>query len=94
MSAPTEKRRAGRVDQPGAGAVDERPASAVGSVYLVGAGPGAPGLITLDGVRCLERADVVIYDYLANPRLLDHAPPQAERILVGKHGGGSESNRR
>jgi len=59
----------------------------VGTVYLVGAGPGAPGLITLDGVRCLQRADVVIYDYLANPRLLDHAPPHAERILVGKHGG-------
>jgi uroporphyrinogen III methyltransferase/synthase len=61
---------------------------APGTVYLVGAGPGAPGLITLDGVRCLARADVVIYDYLASPRLLDHAPPQAERILVGKHGGG------
>src|SRR5215470_6035208 len=59
----------------------------VGTVYLVGAGPGAPGLITLDGVRCLQHADVVIYDYLANPRLLDHAPPHAERILVGKHGG-------
>ena len=59
-----------------------------GTVYLVGAGPGAPGLITLDGVRCLSRADVVIYDYLASPRLLEHAPLQAERILVGKHGGG------
>jgi uroporphyrinogen III methyltransferase/synthase len=57
-------------------------------VYLVGAGPGAPGLITLDGVRCLGRAEVVIYDYLANPRLLEHAPPGAELILVGKHGGG------
>jgi uroporphyrinogen III methyltransferase/synthase len=59
-----------------------------GTVYLVGAGPGAPGLITLDGVRCLARAEVVIYDYLANARLLEHAPPAAERILVGKHGGG------
>lgn len=59
-----------------------------GIVSLVGAGPGAPGLITLDGVRRLERADVVVYDYLANPRLLDHAPAEAERILVGKHGGG------
>ncbi len=72
MSAPADTRRAGPV----------------GTVYLVGAGPGAPGLITLDGVRCLERADVVIYDYLASPRLLEHAPPHAERILVGKHGGG------
>ncbi len=61
---------------------------APGTVYLVGAGPGAPGLITLDGVRALERADVVIYDYLASPRLLDHAPAAAERICVGKHGGG------
>jgi uroporphyrinogen III methyltransferase/synthase len=60
-------------------------------VYLVGAGPGAPGLITVTGVRCLARADVVIYDYLANPRLLDHAPPHAERILVGKHGGGQRT---
>jgi uroporphyrinogen III methyltransferase/synthase len=59
-------------------------------VFLVGAGPGAPGLITLDGVRCLARADVVIYDYLANPRLLEHAPANAERILVGKHGGGDK----
>ena len=59
-----------------------------GIVYLVGAGPGAADLITLAGVRCLERAEVVIYDYLANPRLLEHAPPDAERVLVGKHGGG------
>jgi uroporphyrinogen III methyltransferase/synthase len=62
---------------------------AIGTVYLVGAGPGAPGLITLDGVRRLERADVVIYDYLANARLLENAPPAAERLLVGKHGGGN-----
>jgi len=62
--------------------------AAPGFVSLVGAGPGRPGLITLDGVRCLERCDVVVYDYLANPRLLDHAPAEAERILVGKHGGG------
>jgi uroporphyrinogen III methyltransferase/synthase len=40
-------------------------------------------------VRCLSRCDVVVYDYLANPRLLDHAPAEAERILVGKHGGGA-----
>ena len=62
-----------------------------GHVYLVGAGPGAPGLITLAGVRALERADVVIYDYLANPRLLEHAPPAAARVLVGKHGGGQRT---
>ena len=60
-----------------------------GKVYLVGAGPGDPGLLTVKGKRCLEQADVVIYDYLANPRLLDYARTDAERILVGKHGGGA-----
>jgi uroporphyrinogen III methyltransferase/synthase len=60
-----------------------------GKIYLVGAGPGDPGLLTLKGRRCLAQADVVIYDYLANPRLLDHAPPTAIRVLVGKHGGGT-----
>jgi uroporphyrinogen III methyltransferase/synthase len=60
-----------------------------GKVYLVGAGPGDPGLLTLKGKRCIEQADVVIYDYLANPRLLDYARADAERLLVGKHGGGA-----
>jgi len=53
-------------------------------VYLVGAGPGDPGLITLKGRQALERADCVLYDYLANERLLDYAPAKAERIYVGK----------
>jgi uroporphyrinogen III methyltransferase / synthase len=61
--------------------------SGVGLVYLVGAGPGDPGLITVKGVRCLEAADVVVYDALANPRLLQHARPGAERIYVGKLAG-------
>jgi uroporphyrinogen III methyltransferase/synthase len=60
----------------------------VGKVYLVGAGPGDPGLITLRGKYLLERADVVIYDYLANKKLLGHAPAAAELIYVGKKGGG------
>jgi len=59
-----------------------------GKLYLVGAGPGDPGLLTLKGKRCLEQADVVISDYLANPRLLDFTRPEALRISVGKHGGG------
>ncbi|MFQ5533159.1 MAG: uroporphyrinogen-III C-methyltransferase, partial [Candidatus Methylomirabilales bacterium] len=58
-----------------------------GKVYLVGAGPGDPELLTLKGKRCLEEADVIVYDYLANERLLSHAPPEAERIYVGKRGG-------
>jgi siroheme synthase len=52
-------------------------------VSLVGAGPGDPGLITVRGMRLLERADVVIYDALANPRLLSYCP-QAETVFVGK----------
>lgn len=55
------------------------------TVYLVGAGPGDPGLITLWGVECLRRADLVLYDYLANPALLAHAPDPAERICLGHH---------
>lgn len=55
-----------------------------GIVYLIGAGPGDPGLITVKGLDCLRRADVVVYDYLANPQLLEAALPEAERIYVGK----------
>jgi len=58
-----------------------------GIVYLVGAGPGDPSLITLRGVDCLQRADVVVYDYLANEQLLSHATDAAERIYAGKIGG-------
>ena len=53
------------------------------TVYLIGAGPGAPDLITLRGYRCLKRADVVIFDHLVHPDLLAVAPPHAERIDVG-----------
>ncbi|MFO0946317.1 MAG: uroporphyrinogen-III C-methyltransferase [Planctomycetota bacterium] len=58
-----------------------------GIVYLVGAGPGDPGLLTLRGRELLAAADCVIYDRLVDPRLLDHAPPTAERVFVGKQGG-------
>ncbi len=55
-----------------------------GICYLVGAGPGDPGLLTLRGKECLELADVVIYDYLSNVELLRFAKPEAEKIYVGK----------
>ncbi|RMF40504.1 MAG: uroporphyrinogen-III C-methyltransferase, partial [Planctomycetota bacterium] len=58
---------------------------AIGTVYLVGAGPGSPDLLTLAGLRALQRADVVLYDGLIDPRLL-HQAPQAAHVCVGKHG--------
>ncbi len=58
-----------------------------GKVYLVGAGPGDPGLLTQKGAACLKKAEVVVYDFLANPELLALAPASAERIYVGKKGG-------
>ncbi|MBL9089916.1 MAG: uroporphyrinogen-III C-methyltransferase [Planctomycetaceae bacterium] len=57
-----------------------------GRVDLVGAGPGDPGLITLRGVELLGRADVVLYDYLVNPRLLEHCRADATLVCLGKHG--------
>src|SRR5258707_12873199 len=53
-------------------------------VYLVGAGPGDPDLITWKGRRILSAADSILYDHLANEALLDLAPPGAERVYVGK----------
>ncbi|GBE12637.1 uroporphyrinogen-III C-methyltransferase [bacterium BMS3Abin13] len=67
---------------------DKKIKRASGKVYLVGAGPGDPGLITLRGKYLLERAEVVVYDYLANKKLLRHAPLTATLIYVGKKGGG------
>jgi uroporphyrin-III C-methyltransferase len=58
-----------------------------GKVYLVGAGPGDPDLITRKGLRCLHMADVVIYDRLVSEELLDEAPARARRIFVGKKPG-------
>ncbi len=57
-----------------------------GKVYLVGAGPGDPGLISRKGLECLTRADVIVYDRLLDDRLLE-ACPEAERIYVGKAAG-------
>ncbi|MBI3398229.1 MAG: uroporphyrinogen-III C-methyltransferase, partial [Deltaproteobacteria bacterium] len=58
-----------------------------GKVYLIGAGPGAPGLITLKAVECIKEADVVVYDYLANKKFLEYAGKKAEIFYVGKMGG-------
>ena len=58
-----------------------------GFVSLVGAGPGDPELITVRGLRRLEQAEVVVYDRLAHPELLDAAPSAAERVYVGKAAG-------
>jgi uroporphyrin-III C-methyltransferase len=58
--------------------------STAGKVYLVGAGPGDPELITLKGRRVLGLADSVLFDHLANDALLELAPARAERLYVGK----------
>ncbi len=60
--------------------------STIGKVYLVGGGPGDPGLITIRGCECLRRADVVLYDYLVNPQILAHVAPHARRVCLGRHG--------
>lgn len=57
---------------------------AKGLVYLVGGGPGDPELITLKGLNCLKKSDVIIYDALVNPKLLSHCQPSSEKIFVGK----------
>ena len=61
--------------------------TAAPQVYLVGAGPGDPGLFTLKGRKLLQQADVIIYDHLANPELLAWSRPGAEKIDVGKQAG-------
>ncbi|HEV2994287.1 MAG TPA: SAM-dependent methyltransferase, partial [Acidimicrobiia bacterium] len=61
-------------------------------VFLVGAGPGDPGLLTRRGAEVLAAAEVVVYDRLAAPALLELAPPEAERISVGKAPGRAEAS--
>ncbi len=58
-----------------------------GKVYLVGAGPGDIGLMTIKGLRCLKRADVVVYDYHLNAQVLNYIKKDAEFIYAGKQGG-------
>lgn len=59
----------------------------IGKVYIIGAGPGDPGLITLRGAACIGKADVIIYDHLVSPEILRHAAGKARRIYAGKQGG-------
>ncbi|RLQ95884.1 uroporphyrinogen-III C-methyltransferase [Falsibacillus albus] len=56
----------------------------MGKVYLVGAGPGDPDLITVKGLRCIKEAEVILYDRLINKELLNHAKPDADLIYCGK----------
>ncbi|CAG9611678.1 Uroporphyrinogen-III C-methyltransferase [Bacillus rhizoplanae] len=56
----------------------------MGKVYIVGAGPGDPDLISVKGVKCIQRADVILYDRLVNKELLSYAKPEADLIYCGK----------
>src|ERR1700704_3735459 len=63
---------------------DKKPS---GKCFLVGAGPGDLGLVTLRAKQCIERAEVIVYDYLSNPEMLKWAPETAEIIYAGKKAG-------
>src|SRR5262249_35188380 len=78
----------GRAPRSAAGAAPGRGHGDVsGRVILIGAGPGDPELITVKGAKALAEADMVVYDRLAAPAVLESCPPGAERIYVGKEAG-------
>ncbi|HEV8305815.1 MAG TPA: siroheme synthase CysG [Gemmatimonadales bacterium] len=79
-----ERRVAQLIDAAGAG---EPGGPLPGAVYIVGAGPGDPDLITVRGLEVLGTADLVVYDRLVHQDLVDRAPPWAERVFVGKRSG-------
>lgn len=64
----------------------ERPDTLAGHVYLVGAGPGDPGLLTARALQLIATADVILYDRLIPAAALDGARPDAEVLFVGKEG--------
>ena len=63
------------------------PGATSGKVYIVGAGPGDPGLITVKGARLLAAADIVFYDDLLDTRLLELTRPDCENVYAGHRGG-------
>ena len=87
--SPTQRNRASdnEGEEPIRLCVVESPENPTGKVFLVGAGPGDSELITLKGLNTLRIADVIVYDRLVNPDLLDEAPTHAIRIFVGKESG-------
>ena len=72
----------------------EKQSSMIGTVYIVGAGPGNRDLITVRGLKCLRKADVVLYDRLVDKQLLEESRTDAERIYVGKEMGSEEIQQR
>jgi len=67
--------------------MEQQKQQAAAKVYLVGAGPGDPDLLTLKAVKAIARADVILIDDLVNPEVLQYAPPTARVVNVGKRGG-------